>query len=216
MRATITVTGADERTPTSELLGLSRISERVEIGLLYSETPEGRNRYPSVDWLRVTVEALGERCAVHVCGTQAREHVLSGPRWITRAGRVQFNGWYAPVELKSALQHYQSIIVQHDCEKRPDYTAYPLDGLSLLVDASGGRGILPARWERPDTSKPVGFAGGLGPNSLAVELPRIAKVAVEPWWVDCEGRLRTADDWFDVVAAERSIRTFLAFCEARQ
>lgn len=91
----------------------------------------------------------------------------------------------------------------------------PLDILGpgehqLLVDASGGRGVSPAEWTRPNTTRAVGFAGGLGPDNLAGELPRIAAVARGPWWVDMETKLRT-DDWFDIALAERCSDAFEQF-----
>jgi hypothetical protein len=132
---------------------------------------------------------------------------------------VQLNGWYAPKELRLALACYPEVIVQHNPESRPDYTRdeyvdpdgnfQRLDRLALLVDASGGRGVSPISWDRPNTRKPVGYAGGLGPNNLAKELPRIAAVARDPWWVDMEGKLRDESDWFAVGLAEKAICAFL-------
>jgi hypothetical protein len=50
------VTGADEKTDVASLAKLD-----AEIGLLYTETPEGRNRYPRWEWIRETsLELAGE------------------------------------------------------------------------------------------------------------------------------------------------------------
>ena len=220
MKPRITVTGADERTPIAELVRLTQLSKRVEIGLLYSETPEGRNRYPSGPWLREAIAALGPRCAVHVCGSRART-VVSSSEWARLVGRVQFNGSVSVSELFYLCQPfgYRAVITQHNpirnpdlCNANPSHNDTPRFRAAphmLLVDASGGRGCSPEHWERPNTWKPVGFAGGLGPTNLAVELPRIAAVALDPWWVDMEGRLRTPDDWFSVALAEQAIEVFL-------
>jgi hypothetical protein len=59
----------------------------------------------------------------------------------------------------------------------------------------------PEQWDRPDTCKPVGFAGGLGPNNILVEIQRISSVATGNWWVDMEGKLRDKNDWFDLTKA---------------
>jgi phosphoribosylanthranilate isomerase len=75
---------------------------------------------------------------------------------------------------------------------------------ALLVDQSGGRGIKPEQWVRPNTSKPVGFAGGLGPNNLDAEM---RKMPLRPRsWVDMESGLRNEQDWFDVTKAEACIK----------
>jgi phosphoribosylanthranilate isomerase len=71
----------------------------------------------------------------------------------------------------------------------------------ILVDASGGRGISPVEWVRPPTDKRVGFAGGLGPDNLEQELPRILDVSRFGDWIDMETGLRDDDDWFDVERA---------------
>ncbi len=73
---------------------------------------------------------------------------------------------------------------------------------AVLVDSSGGRGQSPEVWARPETNKSVGFAGGLGPANLRMELSSIEAVAKEPWWIDMEERLRDAADWFSVSRAK--------------
>ncbi len=88
MRIGISLTGADEQTP---LEGLRHLSNRrgVEVGLLFTATPEGRNRYPSEEWLEAAVAMLGQRAAVHVCGSTARERVLAGTvPWVRTLSRA--------------------------------------------------------------------------------------------------------------------------------
>ena len=74
----ITLTGADERTDIDALVELVRTNPLVEIGLLYTATPEGRPRYPSRAWLRDAATALSGRCAIHVCGGGTRRELLAG------------------------------------------------------------------------------------------------------------------------------------------
>lgn len=211
-RIGITLTGADEQTPLRELDGLSR-RQGVEIGLLFSANPEGRNRYPSETWLRGAVEVLRQRCSVHVCGRQARERVLGGElRWIRRAGRLQLNGPAAAEDVWRALKVIPHVVTQY-APRNPNLASLWLPGHCLLVDSSGGRGLSPEGWARPPAplSKPVGFAGGLGPDNLAAELPRIAAVAAGTWWVDMESKLRSEDDWFSLAKARACVDLFNAW-----
>lgn len=58
-----------------------------------------------------------------------------------------------------------------------------------LFDASGGNGVLPIEWPRPfffDDQEDTGYhgyAGGLGPENLAEQLPRI-KAAADDCWIN--------------------------------
>jgi hypothetical protein len=207
----ITVTGADERVSIGSLVALARSNPLVEIGLLYTATPEGRNRYPGLSWLREAAAALSGRCAIHVCGSGARRRLLEGDLLdlVRHAPRVQVNGAVTVQEASLLAAMVDELITQHNPNN-----AHLLDvaapNHSLLVDGSGGRGISPQSWVRPDTVKNVGFAGGLGPDNLAGELEKISRVAGASAWVDMEGRLRTADDWFDIGLARRAVDVFTA------
>lgn len=212
MDGRITVTGADERTSMQSLVALARMSPLVEIGLLYTFDPEGRPRYPQWDWLQEAVDVLGHRCAVHVCGGRARSQALCGPEWLHYAGRVQVNGSISWVALTGLTDALPCVITQHNPSRFADLSAEPFDNHQLLIDASGGRGLSPAAWSAPATSKPVGFAGGLGPRNLAAELNRLRPLLRPGWWVDMENSLRV-DDWFSVDLAGQAIETHLSVLE---
>lgn len=214
----ITLTGADERTPVADLIHLADLG--AEIGLLYTCSPDGRHRYPSRQWIVLAAAALEGRAALHVCGNRARtelcEHGLTD--LLGLVGRVQVNGLVSPEALKYLLElvmpYDSTLITQHRPENLAALDAAIITGCvyhALLVDGSGGRGILPDAWVRPPTSKPVGFAGGLGPDTLRRELPRIAAVAHGEWWVDMEGRLRDDDDWFDLAKAKAAMGVWREF-----
>src|SRR5262245_39658023 len=72
----ITLTGADEHTDIDQLVEFSDRFPQVELGLLYTVTPEGRPRYPRRDWLLRAATALSDRVAIHVCGGGARREML--------------------------------------------------------------------------------------------------------------------------------------------
>jgi hypothetical protein len=81
-----------------------------------------------------------------------------------------------------------------------------------LFDSSGGLGLLPGEWPAPIYhSEGVydyhGYAGGLGPDNLAREIPRILKAAVgcQHIWIDMESGVRSDDGRFDLRKARRCL-----------
>jgi len=199
----ITVTGLDERTGRAGMRALHAAG--AELGVLFTVTPEGRNRYPAGDWIREAVAAVPGRWAFHVCGRFARAKLLNGKfDFLADVQRIQVNGLVADDELYQICQKYPRhvIITQNRSGNSVDIGC---ENHAVLVDGSGGRGITPAAWIRPSTPRSVGFAGGLGPHNLGQELQSIAKVACEPYWVDMEGRLRNSEDWFSVAVAMRCV-----------
>ncbi len=94
-----------------------------------------------------------------------------------------------------------------------------------LFDASGGAGTLPREWPKPiyidvepgehgcGEQFPAyhGYAGGLGPQNLATEIPRIAEAAGDaPIWIDMETHVRTPDD---TVFSLSRVRKALEICK---
>jgi hypothetical protein len=215
----ITFTGADERTKIDDLVALA-ISPHVEIGLLYTAHPQGRNRYPSMDWLlkaATRVSQSGGQVAVHICGQEARAQLLNGELQplIEQCARVQVNGRIASEqELSELARRVPHLITQHN-EHNAKYADSPIYNHCILIDESGGRGITPEAWSVPSCIWPhpylldppktaFGFAGGLGPDNLAVELPKIQAAAANQSffsWIDMESKLRDAEDWFDIERA---------------
>lgn len=70
-----------------------------------------------------------------------------------------------------------------------------------LFDISGGKGQLPDTWPAPvymanDVEYAYhGYAGGLGPDNLTVQIPRILSASLGARiWIDMETRVRTADN----------------------
>lgn len=79
-------------------------------------------------------------------------------------------------------KHLDAIIAKYD----PDFWFVHC---VPLFDASGGAGVLPSEWPRPcyfdemEEADYHGYAGGLGPQNLAEQLPKIAAAAAEPDWL---------------------------------
>lgn len=206
----ITFTGVDAWTTRNDIERLLQ-DPRVELGILFSLNPQGRNRYPSVMVIRTLLEDFGPRMALHICGSEARQDVFSTiPMfWEMYSGvsRIQVNGNPHRHDIEELCGQYpeKQIITQHKpgneallTVRAPNHT--------VLIDASGGRGNLPREWQRPVTSKDVGFAGGLGPDTIREQLPRIRMVAQDPFWIDMENGVRT-DDRFDVAKCQQVLET---------
>lgn len=210
-RPGMTLTGADYRTDVGALVDLLRAYPGLEIGLLYSATPEARRRYPDRGWLAETANALAGRCAIHVCGRIARAQLIAGELedLVAPAARVQVNGDVTPEELPLLAQRVRMLITQFNPRVHDLSRERGVNNHQLLVDASGGRGISPSAWHRPNTGKVVGFAGGLGPHNLEAEASRLAMVAQTGWWLDMEESLRT-DDWFDVARCREVLAAWSA------
>lgn len=202
----ITMTGVDASTD------IFMLPEGIEIGVLYTATPKDRNRYPeSHDIVRMMthMQMEGRRIALHVCGKTARDELLNGELiFLTdRVQRIQVNGILDAEYVRTVCRmHWEKTIIVQANEKNLRLRDITELNLSMLVDASGGRGVSPEEWIRPDTEMPVGFAGGLGPHNIATELPRIIDVATGDWWIDMEGQIRSDDDHFDVFKAIEVVR----------
>ncbi len=212
----VTLTGADERTDIAQLAQLTADHPYLEIGLLYTTTPEGRNRYPSLAWLQAASAALPGRCAIHVCGRGARQQLREGvlADLVSNARRVQVNGVVQPHEVPDLARRVPVLITQHNDKNRGLASARLAANHCVLVDGSGGTGRSPERWERPKTDLQVGFAGGLGPDNIGSELAQIHSVAEGSYWIDLEGKLRTAD-WFDLTLCEQFLTALTAASSAR-
>jgi len=69
--------------------------------------------------------------------------------------------------------------------------------LSILLDASGGRGINTPPSVLPLSCK-VGYAGGFNPDNVSEKLSYLlANHTTGDFWIDMESGVRT-DDWFDL------------------
>ncbi len=217
----ITFSGIDEKTDLARLRNLLRPG--IEIGILFTRNPEGRNRYPGFQWILETVRFLAPYCAIHICGSGARDVLInkdpifdSGDNNALikcfRSGyakRLQVNGNVSVHDINYICTEldFISVITQHK-ESNAGLLVDTAPNHQLLVDGSGGRGILPDQWGRPQTNKLVGFAGGLGPETLPMALPQILSIADPNSWIDMEGSLRDSNDWFDINRMEAVLEIF--------
>jgi len=205
----ITLTGLDEKTDTHKLYDAihaeSEELTNVEFGILLSAKPEKRNRYPSLDWIRGIVYYSELPLAIHLCGKDAIKHALTDKLYwviLDKVSRIQVNGMVSAEQLTKFCQLYkwQTIITQH-VHYNYDLLDLPLENHAVLVDGSGGNGILPGEWLAPKTTKSYGFAGGLNSGNLEEQLKKIVPLSNEKTWVDMESGLRDKNDWFSIQEA---------------
>lgn len=188
----ITFTGIDDRADLEQADALAR-RYPIEWGVLYGHT-EGNvlARYPAISTIDAVLEIAGNK-ALHLCDDVAREFAdskilppeLAGSQRAERFGRFQVNkvrtinfGHFGP----------SRIILQclvFDAGANTDQ----------LFDASAGRGIVPATIPPMISGQMVGYAGGIGPQSVLDYLSRIEGDG--EFWIDMETHVRT-NEWFDL------------------
>jgi phosphoribosylanthranilate isomerase len=221
----ITLSGIDEKTDLKFLSSNFNYSSKVEFAILLSAKPDGRNRYPSLDWIREAIKT-DLKFAVHLCGGDARKNALNGEYndilKSKNVDRIQVNGKVSIEELKTFCNMlYNSIIITQDCPSNKElanipYSPHMPNNRHILIDGSGGNGIVRENWDLPShlsqCSLPIGFAGGLGPDNLSEILPKIkANKLYHSPWVDMETKLRDENDWFDISKALNCIYAAMAY-----
>lgn len=214
----ITFTGIDHRTSLNDLLEIQRQCPLVEFGVLASYNwKENGNRYLRPDIIR-GLRCKGLNLSLHLCGSAAHDaaigewekidNFLLGSLGIFK--RVQLNisnrkdnpeYCWIPMVIGQEL-----IVQQHDCDDMPIYEAtvkkwseHPFphrDPISVLLDASGGRGIDTPLKVLPTSGK-VGYAGGFNQENVGDKLSfLLTNIRMGEFWIDMESGVRT-DDWFD-------------------
>ncbi len=86
----------------------------------------------------------------------------------------------------------------------------------VLYDASFGRGKVATQYAAPlYHGVRQGYAGGLGPDNIEVELPKISAIQTNPTdeiWIDAEGKLQTDDKkTLDLTKAELFYKKIMDF-----
>jgi len=214
-----TLTGADDTTHIDKLLALSAQFPVVEWGILYSQSQRGQGRFPSFQWIEKFAQEIRTyptaRMALHVCGRAVRDYIAGvGHDYeiAERFPRVQLNLQARDHDIDSLRARLQQrpdqiVITQHNMSNANlwrdlgDHSNH-----ALLFDDSGGRGKLRQSWPTPLGKVWCGYAGGLGPDNLVSELPRIHAAAGDAaYWVDMEGQLRDEEDRFDLDRAHACI-----------
>ncbi|HKY40721.1 MAG TPA: hypothetical protein VJN18_32525 [Polyangiaceae bacterium] len=218
----ITITGADDHVDPEALVQLSAEFPFAEWGVLRAGADRlGSPRYPTSSWVQrfdAVVKDTSVNWALHPCGEVSR-HVMAGSPIMfaalkaVSAKRVQLNGfskWRLPMLMLAELLPEVEFILQvqrHDALQNAYHLNREHTNVSILWDASGGRGIDDGWNDVPypdDTQGPrMGWAGGITPENIVEkiemvlaenDLPVLRDV---PFWLDLESGART-DDRFDM------------------
>jgi len=227
----VSLTGADDHVSPESLAAISVQYPLVEWAILVFPEKEGTPRNPSAQWREKFLSLGLPHTAAHLCGAQIYRDLLSPETSqsrideLSRYGRIQINinarsRHFTDEEvlaiyrklldagLHLILQHHDGswrIIQRFVAETSQD----SLSRIDILYDASKGTGQRPEFWPPMSTvgSTPLfcGYAGGLGPDVLPEELPRIREAATAwrdlPFWIDMESGVRTNNE-FDLAKAK--------------
>ena len=212
--------GIDETTPLVELAVVSDMYPYAEWGFLYApRSPGAPGRYPSVGRIRRALKELPPyvRIALHV-GDVAVAQLLSGEPTVSelvdqlgaRGGRVQlsFDAAQVPVDLDRLRQFVLErpgltfIVPLVGGNRKVIWTLAGVVNHAILLDGASG----PGKWPPADEPVPCGYTGGLGPESLAQQLPRIYEAAGSAeFWIAMDGRLRDEHDRFSMTLARKCL-----------
>lgn len=207
----ITFTGIDGWTDVEELRTIQLRWPIVEFGVLMSEHwYENGTRYYNPDALkRLAYSGLNLSC--HLCGRIARRAVRNDfepainlcKGYFPLFKRCQLNIATSDKNPEKLVldvpDTLEEVIIQ---QKSVDdiglfVSGLPNPKLTVLLDASGGRGIVSDIFAL-DTPLKVGYAGGLSADNIVKAISFLEKTPiVRQYWVDMESSVRT-NDVFDV------------------
>jgi hypothetical protein len=206
----VTFTGPDDSVTAKELLKVNEKFDNVEWGILFGAGSGGGNRFPSAVWLQNELPKLkGQRMTAHLCGRWITDLLIYGDfTWyhvyrdfVHLFKRIQLNFHaceFEPVPylgdklLSHSVDH--KFILQ--CDGVNDKWIKEIPFVHPLFDGSHGAGVLPEDgWPAAWAKTYCGYAGGLGPQNIKDQLPKIAKASNgERYWIDMERRVRSKDD----------------------
>lgn len=213
-----TLTGADDTIDPDDLIRISEAYPFVEWGILIGSR-EG-HRFPSTGWIKDLLARKAKiNLSLHICGPHLLKITQGHPpgTMFERGAfqRCQLNFHAEPqgdvaeqiADAFTAMlpQWSPKIIFQLDGKNHGLASRSLGRGLACagLHDLSHGAGILPDGWPAGGSKIfHVGYAGGLGPENVAEQLPVIDAAAdPTPYWIDMETKLFTGLQ-FDLVKCQ--------------
>lgn len=217
-----TFTGIGDGNDITGLLQLQAEYPDIEWGVLILPRFNGNTPgYPTIDWIKTFVQAAsGAKKALHLCEESITDF-LGGDTALGQLAdhfdRIQLNIFQqkwpvepANISMMARNQSHQSIILPYNPGNRDMVEAVEGENIEYLFDRSGGAGKLPDAWPDYIPTRRCGYAGGLGPQNIAEQLPRIHMAANRhPFWIDMESRIKD-DDGTLSLSKVREVADFVA------
>lgn len=220
----VTFTGVDERTDLKRLARLQRAFPFAEFGFLISKDwRQNGNRFPNPNIMWNLANQWSQQpfsLSLHMCGELAMEaakgdwsydtfsEAMNAPELITIFERVQLNVSSKPLfdELHRFRKGRSELIVQMRSASicKQFLESGSPEGMSYLIDSSGGRGIDTPIEVVDAPGIHIGYAGGIGPENVESKLRTLLEYdSKEKFWIDMETRVRTKDEWLDLDKVEQ-------------
>ena len=208
----ITFTGVDGKTDLGRLLEIQQEYPIAEFGVLVTKNwRENGNRYFNPSYLDSLNRGLN--LSAHLCGSIARAAVRGDlepfRNWmggsVVNFKRCQINISKSAENPESFLyegdiaDYFDEVILQQKSAKDcPLFMNSKVsDHITVLLDASGGKGIN-TPLEPLNLPHKIGYAGGFNEDNVADKLTfLLTSEQVGDFWIDMESGVRT-DDWFDL------------------
>lgn len=209
----VTITGADDSIDPNALALMSKEYPFVEWGILFGTHP-GNPRFPGSEFRHqlAKVKELNPKMklSAHLCGRFVRD--------LVELGNLSFKTVYPYL-----WQHFERFQINfhgqwHKISKDfldilPEFKGkqviFQIDGINddawrqcadkcdavPFFDASHGAGVMPEKWPEPMFGFFNGYSGGLGPENLTEEIPKISLAAGgAAFWIDMETKVRGIKD----------------------
>ncbi|WP_051327181.1 hypothetical protein [Desulfatibacillum aliphaticivorans] len=224
----VTFTGVDSTIDLSELKKIQDNFPWVEWGILLSDFYMGTQlRFPGEGWLaglRSFATQNELNLSGHYCGRWARDVIKGLKSPFTKEGfnpdifkRIQLNTKIDKlpvldiVGLANTIKSMDQEFIFQCNGGLNDAVVLLLNrsgiNVSGLFDRSGGHGLVPDNWPEPYKNIKMGYAGGLNPINLSLELEKISEIVGEGTiWIDMETGIRT-DDKFDLKKVSLCLET---------
>ena len=194
----ITFTGIDDST---DLNRATELASRypIEWGVLIA--PGFKNvRYPRLETIDTILSIDGNKSA-HLCGRVARDAqkgIYDSELPLHKFNRIQINGGGICKDKFTELENKFSVNVITQVRQE----GFSISSHQELYDCSGGKGTLPDSIpSHPDGKQIVGFAGGMGPETINPYLSMLTAIN-GPFWIDMEENVRT-NNLFDLDKVEQ-------------
>lgn len=202
----IVITGADDKINVEDLQKLQLKYPFVEWGILFSESREGKNRYPSMSWV-ARLEEKNLNLSAHLCGSIPKDIFDKDDFRLKLLQLIGFKRVQLNVNFKKTpfpINNLLSLPVLHpsinfilQANKSNGEVISNLENLSMeeinpfhfLYDSSGGRGKEIERIAPPFFYNYTGYSGGLNPNNVEKICERIKALPVYEPYDEKEGEI---------------------------